>query len=90
MKVTIPEGYEIYKIADTLEDKGLIDKDKFYYLIDYGDFDYAFVKNIPQRDNRLEGICFRTPMNLYQGMNMVLSMKCWRNLKRHIRNTKVA
>lgn len=58
VKVTIPEGYEIYKIADTLEAKGLIDKDKFYYLIDYGDFDYEFVKNIPQRDNQLEGYLF--------------------------------
>lgn len=58
VKVTIPEGYEIYKIADTLAEKGLIDKDKFYYLIDYGDFDYDFVKDIPERDNRLEGYLF--------------------------------
>lgn len=58
VKVTIPEGYEIYKIADTLEAKGLINKDKFYYLIDYGDFDYEFVKNIPERNNRLEGYLF--------------------------------
>ncbi len=56
--VTIPEGYEIYKIADLLESKGLIDKDKFYYLINYGTFDYDFVKNIPQRDSRLEGYLF--------------------------------
>jgi len=58
VKVTIPEGYEIYKIADLLEAKGLIDKDKFYYLVDYGEFDYEFVKEIPERDNRLEGYLF--------------------------------
>ncbi len=58
MKVTIPEGYEIYKIADLLERKGLIDKDKFYYLIDYGEFDYDFVKELPERENRLEGYLF--------------------------------
>lgn len=58
VKVTIPEGYEIYKIADTLSEKGLIDKDKFYYLVDYGEFDYDFVKELPQRDNRLEGYLF--------------------------------
>ncbi len=58
VKVTIPEGFEIYKIADLLEEKGLIDKDKFYYLIDYGEFDYEFVKEIPQRENRLEGYLF--------------------------------
>lgn len=58
IKVTIPEGYEIYKIADLLESKGLIDKEKFYYLINYGEFDYDFVDDIPQRDNRLEGYLF--------------------------------
>ena len=58
VKITIPEGYEIYKIADTLAEKGLIDKDKFFYLVDYGDFDYDFVKDIPERDNRLEGYLF--------------------------------
>jgi len=58
IRVTIPEGYEIYKIADTLEAKGLIDKNKFYYLIDYGSFDYEFVNTIPQRENRLEGYLF--------------------------------
>lgn len=58
VRVTIPEGYEIYKIADLLEEKGLIDKDKFYYLVDYGTFDYEFVKDIPQRQSRLEGYLF--------------------------------
>ncbi len=58
VRVTIPEGYEIYRIADLLEEKGLIDKDKFYYLVDYGTFDYDFVKEIPQRPSRLEGYLF--------------------------------
>lgn len=58
VRVTIPEGYEIYKVADLLEEKGLIDKDKFYYLIDNGNFDYDFVKDIPQREMRLEGYLF--------------------------------
>ncbi len=58
IRVTIPEGYEIYKVADLLEEKGLIDKDKFYYLIDNGNFDYDFIKDIPQREMRLEGYLF--------------------------------
>ena len=58
VRVTIPEGYEIYKLADLLEQKGLIDKDKFYYLIDNGNFDYDFVADIPQREMRLEGYLF--------------------------------
>ncbi len=58
VRVTIPEGYEIYKIADLLEEKGLIDKDKFYYLVDNGNFEYEFVKDIPKREMRLEGYLF--------------------------------
>lgn len=58
VRVTIPEGYEIYKTADLLEQKGLIDKDKFYYLIDNGNFDYEFISQIPEREMRLEGYLF--------------------------------
>lgn len=58
VRVTIPEGYEIYKLADLLEQKGLIDKDKFYYLIDNGNFDYDFIEKIPEREMRLEGYLF--------------------------------
>ena len=58
LKIDIPEGYEIYKVADLLESKGLIDKDKFYYLIDNGNFDYDFIAEIPEREMRLEGYLF--------------------------------
>lgn len=58
IKVTIPEGYEIYKMADLLEEKGLIDKDKFYYLVQNGEFDYGFLADIPARENRLEGYLY--------------------------------
>ena len=58
VRVTIPEGYEIYKVADVLEQKGLIDKDKFFYLIDHGNFNYDFIADIPQREMRLEGYLF--------------------------------
>ena len=58
VRVTVPEGYEVYKLADLLEEKGLIDKDKFFYLIDNGNFEYDFVKNIPEREYRLEGYLF--------------------------------
>ena len=57
-KITIPEGYEIYKIADLLEQEGLIDKDKFYHFVNYGEFDYDFIEDIPQRDIRLEGYLY--------------------------------
>lgn len=56
--VTIPEGYELREIADLLEKKGLIDRDKFYDAVKNYDFDCKYIKNIEKRDNRLEGFLF--------------------------------
>lgn len=56
--VTIPEGYEFRMIADLLQEKGLIDREKFYSLAETYDFNYDFVENIPERSTRLEGYLF--------------------------------
>lgn len=58
VKITIPEGYEFRQIADLLEEHGLIDRDKFYNLAQNHNFDYSFLKDIPNRENRLEGYLF--------------------------------
>lgn len=58
IKVTIPEGYEIYKIADTLEKEGLINRQVFMRELEVGNFDYDFLRQIPNRQNRLEGYLF--------------------------------
>ncbi|MBE7041143.1 MAG: endolytic transglycosylase MltG [Ruminococcaceae bacterium] len=56
--VTIPEGFELWQIADKLEQVGLIDRDRFYEAVENGQFDYEFLRDIPQRENRLEGYLF--------------------------------
>lgn len=58
VKVTIPEGYELRQIADTLEEAGLIDRERFYDLVENATFDYWFLKDVPKRENRLEGYLF--------------------------------
>ncbi len=63
VQVLIPEGYEIYKIADTLSEKGLINKEIFMREVQTGDFDYEFVRQIPERENRLEGYLFPDTYN---------------------------
>lgn len=63
IQVLIPEGYEIYKIADTLEENGLINKEVFMREIETGNFDYDFVKAIPERESRLEGYLFPDTYN---------------------------
>lgn len=58
VKVTIPEGYNVKQIAEVLEKKGLADEDKFFDALSSGQFDYKFLKDLPKRDNRLEGYLF--------------------------------
>lgn len=57
--VTIPEGKTFSQIVDILYDKKIIkDKAKFINTANTDTFDYDFLKDIPQRDNRLEGYLF--------------------------------
>lgn len=57
-KITIPEGYELRQIVDKLEKEGLINREVFMREVETGNFDYDFVKNIPARENRLEGYLY--------------------------------
>ncbi|WP_129597693.1 endolytic transglycosylase MltG [Anaerophilus nitritogenes] len=56
--ITIPEGFEFKQIVDRLEARGLINKNKFIEIANYEDFNYAFLKDIPKGENRLEGFLF--------------------------------
>ena len=57
--VTIPEGKTLTQIADILYEKKIIkDKAKFLKSANTEEFDYDFLKNLPKRDNRLEGYLF--------------------------------
>lgn len=58
VQVLIPEGYELRQIADVLEENGLINREVFMSEVETGNFDYEFIKNIPNRNNRLEGYLF--------------------------------
>lgn len=56
--VLIPEGYELRQIADTLEEKGLINREIFMREAEVGNFEYDFITQIPERENRLEGYLY--------------------------------
>jgi len=58
IQVLIPEGYEAWQIAETLEKAGLVDKEVFLRELDQGDFDFDFISQIERRENRLEGYLF--------------------------------
>jgi UPF0755 protein len=65
-RFTIPEGFELRQIAERLESEGLVNKDEFYAAIDKSKFDYAFVKDIPNRDNKLEGYLFPDTYDVFK------------------------
>lgn len=56
--VLIPEGYEAAQIAETLEKRGLVDKERFLDLLEKGDFEFDFISDIDRKENRLEGYLF--------------------------------
>lgn len=56
--VTIPEGYEMKEIAEKLAEAGLLTVDSFYENAKPEYYDYWFLKNLPDREESLEGYLF--------------------------------
>lgn len=54
----IIEGLSINQIAASLEEQGIVDADAFMDEAQNGEFDYAFMKYLPDGPNRLEGFLF--------------------------------
>lgn len=67
VRFTIPEGYDLKRIANTLEEQGLIDQKVFFDVIENEDFTYKFLENIPKGKNRLEGFLFPDTYEIYKG-----------------------
>lgn len=67
VEVVIPEGYELVQIAELLEQNGLTTKDEFLNEVNYGEFDYDFVAQIPREENRLEGYLYPATYQIYPG-----------------------
>lgn len=58
VKIMIPEGYEFRQIADAVAESGIVSREEFCNVAENGNFDYEFLKDIPKRENRLEGYLF--------------------------------
>lgn len=58
IKVTIPEGYTFDQIVEVLSKNKLINADEFRKVANTGKFDYEFLKDLPEREDRLEGYLF--------------------------------
>lgn len=70
VKFTVPEGYTVQQIAESLAEQGIVDKDTFLKVVNEGQFDYDFVKQIPENPeikNRLEGYLFPNTYEVKKG-----------------------
>lgn len=69
IKITIPEGYEIKQIAQKLDEAGIVGWQDFYAALNPDDYDYRFLKNLPQRDGVMEGYLFPATYEIPNGMS---------------------
>lgn len=70
VKFTIPEGYTVKQIAARLAEQGLVDEERFLQLAKEGDFDYEFIKQIPDDPDigyKLEGFLFPETYEVKKG-----------------------
>jgi UPF0755 protein len=63
--VTIPEGYELWQIVDLLDEKGVCSKEDLMDTIQNYKFKHEFLKDLPERNNRLEGYLFPDTYQFY-------------------------
>lgn len=68
LKLVVPEGFTTAEIATRLEEKGIMTADDFINEANTGDFDFDFVKDLPERENRLEGYLFPDTYFLSESM----------------------
>ncbi|MCD8157892.1 MAG: endolytic transglycosylase MltG [Clostridiales bacterium] len=67
-RLTVIEGDSIYDIAENVASFGICTEEEFYEVCDSGEFDYEFIVDIPERENRLEGYLF--PDTYFVGYDM--------------------
>lgn len=64
---TIPEGYTLKQIANTLVGKGIATEEEFWQAVTEGEFDYEFLQDLPKSEHRLEGYLFPDTYSIPRG-----------------------
>ena len=67
-RLTVKEGQWLSEIADEVESLGICTKEEFMRAANSDFYNYDFIKDIPQRDNFLEGYLY--PNTYFIGENM--------------------
>lgn len=67
LQITVPEGYTLKQIGETLVRNGICTKEQWQEALT-GDYDFKAIKDIPRRDNRLEGFLYPDTYKLRKGI----------------------
>lgn len=66
MRFTIPEGYNLEQIVEKLNSLGVVSAESIESALDPQGYDYDFLKQIPERENKLEGYLFPDTYEIYK------------------------
>lgn len=68
LKITIPEGYNLQQIAEKVAETEICTAEEFISECNNGTFNYDFLKDLPEREYKLEGYLFPDTYFLYESM----------------------
>lgn len=68
LKITIPEGYNVQQIAAKVAETEICTAEEFINECNNGTFDYDFLKDLPDREYKLEGYLFPDTYFLHESM----------------------
>lgn len=69
--VMIPEGAELREIIATLDEKNVCAAEELWDAVENHPFDYDFLQNLPERENRLEGYLFPDTYEFFEQSDAV-------------------
>ncbi len=69
LRLTVKEGMWLSEIAQKVDELKICSKEEFMEAANSRDYDYDFIKDIPDRENLLEGYLYPNTYFLYEGMS---------------------
>ncbi len=88
-KVTIPEGYTQPEIVDLLVKEGYADRAVLEEVMATYDFEYEFLKDLPKRNNRLEGYLFPDTYEIFVGDEVSIVNTMLSNFQKKIEDKEI-
>jgi UPF0755 protein len=65
VRFTIPEGYNLAQIVDKINSLGVVSSESINEALKAGRYEYEFIEQIPDRENKLEGYLFPDTYEIY-------------------------